>query len=118
MNMPSDADILSNQQTVHNQLLHASSEEIAIRKGIRQSNPYTPKLFTATIQEVFRKMSETVKDMEKQLNLVKEDGSKISLLKVQRGKTIFININSTDKFYIDRVEIERVLNYIWDRQSK
>ena len=31
-----------------------ASEEIPILRGVRQGDPISPKLFTATIQEVFK----------------------------------------------------------------
>ena len=113
------------------------SEEIPILRGVRQGDPISPKLFTTTIQEVFKnaeleekgintdgeKLSnlrfaddvalttEDVKDIEHQLNTVNEESLKIGL-KIQKGKTKFItNIDTTDKIQINGTEIEMVTNY-------
>ena len=49
------------------------SQEIPILRGVRQGNPTSPKLFTATIQEVFKNAQLEEKginiDGEKLLNL-------------------------------------------------
>ena len=50
------------------------SEEIKILKGVRQGDPLSPKLFTATIQDAFRK-----KELEERgLNI---DGENLSELR-------------------------------------
>ena len=95
------------------------SEEIPILRGVRQGDPNSPELFTATIQEVFKnaqleekginidgeKLSnlrsaddvalttEDVKEMEHQLNTVNEERLKIGL-QIHKGKTKF----NYDKF--------------------
>ena len=35
-------------------ILHRESNEIPIRKGVRQSDTISPKLFTATLEDLFR----------------------------------------------------------------
>ena len=108
------------------------SEEIPILRGVRQGDPVSPKLFTATIQEVFKnaqfeekgihidgeKLSnlsfthdvalttEDVKDMEHQLHSVNEESLKIGL-KIHKGKTNFMtNIDTTDNIQINGTETE------------
>ena len=80
-----------------------STEEIPILRGRRQGDPISPKLFTATVQEVFKNAqpeqkgihidglsdllfadnaaptTEDVKDMEHQLKTVNEESLKICL---------------------------------------
>ena len=89
------------------------SEEIPILRGVRQGDPISPKLFTATLQEVFKnaqpeekeinidgeKLSnlrsagdvalttEDVRDMELQLTTVNEESLKIGL-KIHKGKRL------------------------------
>ena len=104
---------------------------------MRQGDPISPKLFTATIQEVFKntqleekginidgeKLSnlrfaddvalttEDVRDMEHQLITVNEESLKIGL-KIHKGKTKFMtNIDTTDNTQINGTEIEKVTNY-------
>ena len=50
------------------------SEEIPIPRGVRQGDPVSPKLFTATIQKVFK----NAQLKEKGINI---DGEKLSNLK-------------------------------------
>ena len=113
------------------------SEEIPILRGVKQGDPISPKLFTATIQEVFKnaqleekginiegeKLSnlrfaddvalttEDLRDMEHQLITVNEESLKISL-KIHKGKNKFMtNIDTTDTIQINGTEIEKVTNY-------
>ena len=113
------------------------SEEIPILRGMRQGDSVSPKLFTATIQEVFKtaqleekginidgeKLSnltfaddvalttEDVKDMEHQLITVKEESLTIAL-KIHKGQTKFMtNIDTIDNIQINGTEIEKVTNY-------
>ena len=51
-----------------------ASEEIPILRGVRQGDPISPKLFTATIQEVFK----NAQPEEKGINI---DGEKLSNLR-------------------------------------
>ena len=90
------------------------SEEIPLLRGVRQGDPISPILFTATTQEVFEiahleeksinidreKLSnlrfaddvalttDDVKDMEHQLKTVNEESLKISL-KIHKGKLLY-----------------------------
>ena len=113
------------------------SEEIPILRGVRQGDPISPKLFSATIQEVFKHVqleekgitihgeklsnlrfaddvaltTEDVGDMEHQLIAVNEESLKIGL-KIYKGKTIFMtNIDTTDNIQINGTETEKVTNY-------
>ena len=40
--------------TVH---LHKVSEKIRIKKGVRQGDTFSPKLFTATLESIFRRLN-------------------------------------------------------------
>ena len=99
-----------------------ASQEIPIQRRMRQKDPISPKLFTTTIQEVFKNAqleekgvnidgeelsdlrfaddvaltTEDVKEMEHHLNTVNEESFKICL-KIQRGKTKYMTkIDTTD----------------------
>ena len=112
------------------------SEEIPILRGVRHGDPISPKLFTATIREVFKNAHLEKKginiDGEKlkpyicwwcspnnrrceryghQLIMVNEESLKIGL-KIHKGKTKFMtNIDTTDNIQINGTEIEKVTNY-------
>ena len=40
--------------TVH---LHKDSEKIRIKRGVRQEDTISPKLFTATLESIFRRLN-------------------------------------------------------------
>ena len=40
--------------TVH---LHKESEKIRIKRGVRQVDNFSPKLFTATLESIFRRLN-------------------------------------------------------------
>ena len=107
---------------------------IKILKGVRQGDPLPPKLFTATIQDAFRKIeleerglnidgenlselrfaddialiTTTVRNMEEQLNMINDESKKIGL-KIHRGKTKYMtNFNTNRKIIVENTEIEKV----------
>ena len=111
-----------------------------VLRGARQGDQISPKLFTATIQEVFKhaqlgekginivgkKLShlrfaddvalttEDVKDKEHQLNAVNEESLKtgLKICKRKQQTTKFMtNIDTTDNIKINGTETERVTNY-------
>ncbi|GFS25595.1 endonuclease-reverse transcriptase [Elysia marginata] len=112
------------------------SELFPIKRGVRQGDPISPKLFTAAIEMIFRKaelkhglnvdgetlnklrfadnvalVTEDTKSMEEQLNNL----NKISLesgLKMHKGKTKYmINFESHENIQINKEKIEEVPNY-------
>ena len=113
------------------------SEEIPILRAVRQGDPISPKLFTATVQNLFKNAqleekginidgatlsnlrfaddvaltTEDVRDMEHQLITVNEENLKIGLM-IHKGKTKFMtNIDTTDNIQINGTETEKVTNY-------
>ena len=113
------------------------SEEIKISRGVRQGDPISPKLFTASIEEVFKNCdldkrgididgerltdlrfaddvaltTNSVEDMEMQLNILNHESKRIGL-KIHRGKTKFMtNFKTTDTIKIEGIVIEKVDQY-------
>ena len=128
------------QELLHEYIMYSQvSEKIPVLRGNRQGNPISPKLFKATIQEVFKnaqlvekgididgeKLSdlrfgddvalttESVKDMEHHLNTVIKESLKAGL-KIHRGKKIR---TKTNNIQIDSTEIENVTNYKYLRRT-
>ncbi|GFR89505.1 endonuclease-reverse transcriptase [Elysia marginata] len=112
------------------------SELFPIKRGVRQGDPISPKLFTAAIEMIFRKaelkhglnidgetltnlrfaddvalVTEDTKSMEEQLNNL----NKISLesgLQMHKGRTKYmVNFESHENIQIDKEKIEEVPNY-------
>ena len=106
-------------------------------RGVRQGDPISPKLFTATIEQIFKNSelnprgididgekladlrfaddvaltTNSVKDMEIQLNILNQESKKVGL-KIHRGKTKFMtNYETSEKIEIDNIEIEKVDQY-------
>ena len=102
-----------------------------------QGDPISPKLFTTTIQDAFRKLdleerglnidgeqitdlrfaddialvTTTVRNMERQLNMINDESKKIGL-KIHRGKTKYMtNFNTNKKILVENTEIEKVDEY-------
>ena len=99
-----------------------TSEEIKILRGVRQGDPISPKLFTAAIEQIFKNSdlkprgididgekltdlrfaddvaltTNSVKDMEIQLNIINQESKKIGL-KIHRGKTKFMTNYKTNE---------------------
>ena len=113
------------------------SEEIPILRGVRQGDPISSTLFTATIKEVVKNFqqeenginidgeklwdlrfaddvaltTEDVKDMEHLLNTVTEESLKTGL-KTHEGKTKFMtNIDKTYNIQTNRTETEKMTNH-------
>ena len=112
------------------------STEFPIHRGVRQRDPLSPKLFTAVLEELFKKVdisegvnadgenltnlrfaddvalfNETTQQMEKHLNNLNSESMKVGL-KIHKGKTKYItNHANSEGILIDQQKIEKVTEF-------
>ncbi|XP_072051533.1 uncharacterized protein [Amphiura filiformis] len=113
------------------------SNHIHIKRGVRQGDTISPKIFTAAMEEIFKKLdlekqginidgewltdlrfaddvaltTTSVKDMEIQLNGLNSESKKIGL-KIHKGKTKFMtNFETNEPIVVETDEIEKVESY-------
>ena len=124
-----------NQATarVHLDKLYIVSTEFPVHRGVRQGDLLSPKVFTAVMDEVFKKVdisegvnvdgenltnlrfaddvalfNETTKQMEKHLNNLNSESLKVGL-KIHKGKTKYMtNHADSEDILIDQQKIEKV----------
>ena len=108
------------------------SEPFAIGRGVRQGDPISSKLFTAVIEEIFKKsdldqginidgerlqnlrfaddvalVTKTTKEMEEQMNKLNTESKKCGL-KIYKGKTKF---ETDEEVKIENEKLEKVESY-------
>ena len=112
------------------------SDEFPIHRGVRQRDPLSPKLFTAVMEEVFKKadisegvnidgenltnlrfaddvafFNKTTKQMEKHLNSLNSESLKAGLI-IHKGKTKYMtNHADSEEILTDQQKIEKVTEF-------
>ena len=112
------------------------STEFQIHRGVRQGDSLSPKLFTAVMEEVFKKaeisegvnvdgenlsnvrfaddvalLNETTKQMEKHMNNLNSESMKVGL-KIHKGKTKYVtNYADSEDILIGQQKIEKVTEF-------
>ena len=112
------------------------SEPFAIERGVPQEDPISPNLFTAVIEEIFKKadldkginidgerlqnlrfaddvalFTKTTKEMEEHLNKLNTESKKCGL-KIHKGKTKFMtNFETDEEIKIENEKLEKVESY-------
>ena len=128
-------DIYTNSSvTVH---LHKESEKIRIKRGVRQGNTTSPKLFTATLESLFRRLNwenkgvkidgellanlhfaddiflctETPQELQQILEELSDESMRMGL-KINIPKTKEMVVDNTP-INVNNVLIENVLGYVY-----
>ena len=105
------AEIQNGESTVA--MLHRESNEIPIRKGVRQGDTISPRLFTATLEDLFRNYDWSSRG-------VSINGNKLSNLRFADDVTILAQDLEEMEISLNELpvaSISTVLRLIWQKQK-
>ena len=75
--------------TVH---LQKESEKIRIKRGVRQGDTISPKLFTATLESIFRRLSDESRRMGLKMNITKTNVMVVDYTPINVNKFLIENV--------------------------
>ena len=86
------------------------SDECPINRGVRKGDPLSPKLFTAVVEEVFKKVG-----ISEGINV---DGENLTNLRFADDVALFDEKNKTDSKTLKQYELKKSESWLTNTQGK